>query len=202
MMGGRMATYHAIATTGEAIVGVLRDARTAVAAFEGAQIELYQSTNFQNPMQEGISLYLYNVTTNMTKRNLPPRIDSDGRRFRPPLPVDLHYLLVSWSASPVKQQWLLGWSMRVLEDTPILPARVLNYYGSAGETFRPNETVELVCQPISLQEIVNIWDAFKPSLQVSVAYIARMIEIDSQIEVIEGAPVQARVFNFGKEYAR
>jgi hypothetical protein len=195
-----MATYHAIATTGEAILGVLRDARTA--EFEGAQFELYQSTDFQNPMKEGISLYLYHVSTNTTKRNLPPRIDPDGRRFRPPLPIDLHYLLVSWAASSVKQQWLLGWSMRVLEDTPILPAKVLNYYGSAGETFRPNEAVELVCQPISLQEVVNIWDAFKPSLQVSVAYIARMIEIDSPIEVIEGPPVQTRVFNFGKESTR
>ncbi len=195
-----MATYHAIATTSEAILGVLRDARTA--EFEGAQFELYQSTDFQNPMKEGISLYLYHVSTNTTRRNLPPRIDPDGRRFRPPLPIDLHYLLVSWAASSVRQQWLLGWSMRVLEDTPILPARVLNYYGSAGETFRPSEAVELICQPISLQEVVNIWDAFKPSLQVSVAYIARMIEIDSPIEVIEGPPVQTRVFNFGKESAR
>jgi hypothetical protein len=196
-----MATYHAIATTGEAILGVLRDA-CPKPEFEGAQFALYQANDFQNPMREGISLYLYRVSTNTTRRNLPPRIDPDGHRFRPPLPIDVHYLLVPWAITAEKQQSLLGWSMRVLEDTPILPAKVLNYYGSAGESFRLQEAVELVCEPITLQEIVNIWDAFKPSLQVSVAYVARMIEIDSPIEVIEGPPVQTRVFDFGKESAR
>jgi hypothetical protein len=151
-------------------------------------------------MREGISLYLYRVSTNTTRRNLPPRIDPDGRRFRPPLPIDLHYLVVPWAITAEKQQSLLGWSMRVLEDTPILPAKVLNHYGSAGETFRPSEAVELVCEPITLQEIVNIWDAFKPNLQVSVAYVARMIEIDSPIEMVEGPPVQTQVFDFGKEF--
>ncbi len=192
-----MATYHAIAATGKAILGVLKDARPK-SEFDGAEFALYQASDFQNPMREGISLYLYRVSTNTTRRNLSPRIDPDGRRFRPPLPIDLHYLLVPWALNAEKQQWLLGWSMRVLEDTPILPARVLNYYASGDETFRPNEAVEMVCEPITLQEIVNIWDAFKPNLQTSVAYVARMIEIDSPNELVEGKPVQTRAFDFGK----
>ena len=192
-----MATYHAIAATGEAILGVLRDA-CPKPEFDGMQFELYQSNDFQNPMKEGISLYLYRVSTNTTRRNLPPRIDANGRRYRPPLPIDLHYLLVPWALTAEKQQWLLGWSMRTLEDTPILPAKLLNYYGSGSETFRPDESVELVCEPIALQEIVNIWDAFKPNLQISVAYIVRMIEIDSSVELIEGVPAQTRVLSFGK----
>jgi hypothetical protein len=192
-----MATYHAIATTGEAILGVLR-AACPKPEFDGIQFGLYQSFDFQNPMKEGISLYLYRVSTNTTRRNLPPRIDTAGRRHRPPLPIDLHYLLVPWAATAEKQQWLLGWSMRTLEDTPILSSNVLNYYGSAGETFRPEESIELVCEPIALQDIVNIWDAFKPQLQTSVAYIARMIEIDSSFELVEGPPAQTRVLNIGK----
>ncbi len=191
-----MATYQAIAATGEAILGMLEAARPRP-EFADIQFALYQASNFQNPMEEGISLYLYRVATNTTRRNLPPRIGPDGRRYRPPLPLDLHYLLTPWARTAARQQRMLGWSMRVLEDTPILPTGLLNRYGTEPETFRPDETVELVCEPISLQEIVNIWDAFKSNLQLSAAYVARMITIDSLVELSEGPPAQTRVFDFG-----
>ncbi len=191
-----MATYQAIAATGEAILGMLEAARPRP-EFATIQFALYQASNFQNPMEEGISLYLYRVATNTTRRNLPPRTSPDGRRYRPPLPLDLHYLLTPWARTAARQQRMLGWSMRVLEDTPILPTGLLNRYGTEPETFRSNETVELVCEPISLQEIVNIWDAFKSNLQLSAAYVARMITIDSLVELSEGPPAQTRVFDFG-----
>ena len=194
-----MATFHAIAATGEAILGLLRAARPA--DFENAQFLLYQPNDFQNPNPtlEGITLYLYRVAVNTTRRNLPPRIDPDGRRYRAPLPIDLHYLLIPWAKTAAKQQWLLGWSMRVLEDTPILPATLLNHHSSEANTFRLNEAVELVCEPISLQDIVNIWDAFKPNLQLSVAYVARMVMLDSLVELTEAPLIQTREFDMGKE---
>jgi len=195
-----MATYHAITATGEAILGLLEAARMQAhpqQEFANLQFALYQACNFQNPMEDGISLYLYRISTNTTRRNLPPRTDIHGRRYRPPLPLDLHYLLTPWARTAARQQHMLGWAMRILEDTPILPTGLLNRYGTESETFRPNETVELICEPISLQEIINIWDAFKSNLQLSAAYIARMISIDSRIEIREGPPAQTRVFDFG-----
>jgi hypothetical protein len=191
-----MATDHAIAATGEAILGLLEAARPKP-EFATIQFALYQASNFQTPMEDGVSLYLYRISTNTTRRNLPPRTDAQGRRYRPPLPLDLHYLLTPWARTAARQQRMLGWCMRALEDTAILPTGLLNRYGTELETFRPNETVELVCEPISLQEIINIWDAFKSNLQLSAAYVARMIAIDSQIEIPEGHRAQTRVFDFG-----
>ena len=201
MKEDEMAAYHAIAVTGEAILGMLEAARPKP-EFANIQFALYQASNFQTPMEDGISLYLYRVSPNTTLRNLPPYTDPQGRRYRPPLPLDLHYLLTPWAKTAARQQRMLGWSMRVLEDTPILPTGLLNRYGTEPETFRPNETVELVCEPISLQEIVNIWDAFKSNLQLSAAYVARMITIDSQVEISQGVPTQTRVFDFGALGAR
>jgi uncharacterized protein DUF4255 len=192
-----LATYHAIAATGKAILGLLEAATPP--EFSTIQFKLYRPVDFQDPLTEGIGLYLYRVTTNTTRRNFPPRLDSTGRRFRPQLPIDLHYLLTPWAQTSERQHQLLGWSMRVLEDTPILPPGLLNHYGPDQETFQPDESVELVCEPLALQEIVNIWDAFKPNFQISVAYVARMITIDSQIVLSEFPPVQTRVLNFGKE---
>lgn len=194
-----MATYHAIAATGEAILGTLKAARPRP-DFDNAEFKLYQSADFQgSPLTEGLSLYLYQVTINTTRRNLPRRVEADGQRFRPSLPLDLHFLLIPWAQNAVKQQWLLGWAMRTLEDTPILPAEILNHYGTGGTIFHPYEAIEIICEPLALQEIVNIWDAFKPNLQLSVAYVARMVCIDSQIALTEAPLSQTRAFERGEE---
>ena len=92
-----MATYHAIAAIGDAMLGILKAACPAEFEADVPQFLLYQPSDFQNPMAMGISLYLYSVSINTAVRNPPPRIDSTGRRFRPSLPIDLHYLLVPWA---------------------------------------------------------------------------------------------------------
>ncbi len=194
-----MATYHAIAATGEAIIALLR-AACPKPEFANAQFALFQASDLQNPnpMDEGISLYLYHISVNTTIRNRRPRIDSSGRRYLPSFPVDLHYLLTPWAKSPGRQQRLLGWTVRTLEDTPILPRGLLNH-GPDVETFLPGEAVELVCDLLSLQDIINIWDAFKPNLQISMPYIARMIALDSTVELSEAPPAQTRAFDLEKE---
>lgn len=191
-----MATYQAIVATGKTILGVLRDARTT-GQFEGFSFELFHATDFQNPMLEGVGLYLYQVAPNTTRRNLAPRIDADGQRFRPSLPVDIRYLLIPWAQKADTQQLLLTWSIRVLEDMSVIPANVLNHYGE-GEIFRSNEAVELTWEPLPQQELVNVLDAFKPNFQISVSYIVRMLEIDSTLPLTEAPLVQTRVMNFGK----
>ncbi len=114
-----MATAYAVAAVGEAILALLAAARPTP-EFAGAQFELYQGRNFATPMEEGICLYLHRITPGSNVRNLPPRVATDGRRFRPSVPVDLHYLLIPWARDAFKQHRLLGWAIRVLEDTRVL----------------------------------------------------------------------------------
>ncbi len=190
-----MATPYAVAAVSETIIGVLTDAFPR-ADFPTAQIELYESNNFQNPIAEGISLYLYRVALNISRRNLPPRTGADGRSYRGPLPLDLYFLLTTWAPRAAQQQWLLGWAMRTLEDTPILHAGVLNHYASRGRTFRPDEQIELICDPLSMPDSANLWDAFKPNIPLMVNYIVRPVMIESVIAVPEAGLVQTREFDF------
>jgi hypothetical protein len=191
-----VATYHAIAATSLAILGLLERA-CPKPEFDGAQFALYRVNDFQNPMDEGISLYLYRVS-NSSRRNLPPRLGPQGQHYRPPLPLDLYYLLTTWGKTAAKQQRLLGWCMRELEDTAILPSGLLNHYVPESETFRPDESVELVFDPLSLQDMANLWEPLKPHLQASATYVARMLAIESTVEVSDGRAVQTRVFDFAK----
>ena len=192
-----MATFQAIAATGQAMLGLLADA-VPKPEFANAQFDLYQLTNFGSPMEEGISLFLYRVAVNGARRNIPPVIGRDGRRHRPPLPIDLHYAVSAWARSAVKQQRLLGWTMRMFEDVPILPTGLLNNYGPEPDIFDPGETVELILEPLTLQDWNNLWSATKVTTPpLSVGYVARMIGISSALTLTEAAEVQTREFKAG-----
>jgi hypothetical protein len=193
-----VAKAQAIAVTGQAVLGLLAD-NIPKSEFTNARFELYQPANFQqSPMEEGISLFLYRVEINAGLRNLPYKTGLDGISRRPPLPLDLYYLLTVWAKDTIKQQRILGWAMRTLEDAPVLSAGRLNNFGPETDVFQPNETIEIIFHSLSLQDLSNIWGAFKGNLPVSVGYIARVVGIDSTISTEESAPVQTREFDFIK----
>lgn len=193
-----MAKYPAIAAIGLALLDQLASARPKP-EFAGAQFDLYQSSDFDVPMKEGISLYLYRVTINGSFRNPPARIDPTGKRRRPPLPLDLHFMLTAWAGTAAKQQRLLAWAMQQLEDMPILPSGLLNSLGPEPEIFHADETVELICDPIAMQDMFNIWENLKTKMQISVTYVARMVMIESALELVEAPMVQTRHFKSAQE---
>jgi len=192
-----MATYPAIAVTGQALLGLLADACPR-ADFPGARFDLYQPKDFGTPMEEGLSLYLYRLAINGARRALPPRTDATGRRFRPPLPLDLHYLLTAWSKTAAKQQRLLAWAIRTLEDVPVLHASFLNSYAPEGEVFRPSESVELMMDQLTLADMNNLWSSSKTGPPLSVGYLIRMVAVESTVELHEYEPVQTRAFDYGQ----
>lgn len=192
-----MASLNAIAAVGEGILGLLADACPRL-EYPDALFELYNAANFKSPMTEGISLYLYRVDPNPQLRNTPVRVALDGRKYRPGVPVNLHYLLSSWAAKADRQQRLLGWAIRTLADTPVIPAGVLNERPPEHDVFRPDESVDLVMESLSPQDMAAVWDIAKPNIQPSVAYLARMVVLESKVPLAEYEPVQTRQYDAGK----
>lgn len=191
-----MATYHAISAVGQAIVALLKTARSAP-DLASLEVKLFQARDFQKGLEEGVSVYLYRVTVSGARRNMPPPLSPSGKPFRRPLPVDLYYLVTPWAKSAEMQHLILGWSMRTIEDSPSLPAALLNSY--VPDAFRPEEGVDLIHDTVSLQDLSYVWEAGKPNMQTSATYVARVISIDSRVEQPEqGAPVQTRTFEAGQ----
>jgi len=172
-----VATYHAIAATSRAILRLLEDAcpRTD---FPQARFDFLPLAENGKPIDEGITLHLYRVAANTARRYLPSRPAPDGHKLRPAIN--------------------LGWAMRTLDDTPILPAGLLNSFGPEIETFHPEETVELIFEPLSLTDFGVIWDYIKPRVGLSATYVARLVSIESKVEIIEAREVQTRVFDMAK----
>jgi hypothetical protein len=198
-----MASFHAIAVTGNSIRNLLADACPRD-IFPGAQFRLCQAAALTSaPFTDlGISVYLYRVTYNTTRRNLPVRKQLNGERFKPSVPLDLHFLVTAW-ARTAEQQWaLLAWAIRAVEDTPVLPAGLLNQnagsdaQGVPQNVFGEDESVELVGETLSLADMVSIWEIAKPNQQPSVSIVARSVLIDSLVEMPEAGPVQTRGLEF------
>jgi uncharacterized protein DUF4255 len=190
-----VASFRAVAAVSRAMLRLIEDGCPR-AEFPDAQFELQQTNEAQKPvMVEGITLCLYRAAINAACRNLPPRTDPDGRRFKPSIPLDLYYAVCAWGRSVDVQQRLFGRAIRTLEDTPILPAALLNLYGPEPATFRSQETVELVCDPVSMQDLNTLWEIQKPNVPLMLTYAARMVFIDSDVVLTEGPPVQVRAFD-------
>ncbi|MBM4200655.1 MAG: DUF4255 domain-containing protein [Gammaproteobacteria bacterium] len=189
-----MASYKAIAGISRAIIGHLEDNCPTLESTQ-PDCKLFHPADFENPsITEGFSLLLYRVGVNGNLRNLPPRRTLDEGSYRPSLPLDLHYLLTAWATNPERQQRLLGWAMRFLEDRVILPGNLINQYLGEDDkdTFRADEAVEFILDPLSLTDHFNLWDKLKSKLQVSATYVARMVMLDSEMEWTSAPLVQSR----------
>jgi uncharacterized protein DUF4255 len=193
-----VANVNAIAAISEAIRRYLKEAPRQ--DFPQLDVELYQMTDFQKPVPAGgrISLLLYRIAVNTSRRNLPPTLGEDGKtRYRPPVPLDLFFLFSAWALNAEFQQRLLGWCVRTIEDAPVMPASVLNRLQTKA-VFRGSETVELVGDSLPLQDLNVLWDVLKPNVPLSVSYVARMVTIESEIPLVEGPLVQTRAFDMSQ----
>jgi hypothetical protein len=197
-----MATSAAIAATTSAVRTVLdRTAAAPVTGFPGVTVSAFGAAELQSPPSSEsslvLSVFLYRVTLSTTRSSTPAIVTRGGERVRAPIPLDLHYLVTAWAKSPPMQQKLLGFAIRALEDMPVLPPAVLNDGGWDG-TFRADEAVELVWQPLSPSEEFDLWQVAQTSQQPSASYVARGVEIDSAVPAIEGPLVQTVELEYGE----
>ena len=191
-----MANWRAISSVGRTLLGLIEE-HYPTGGLAAPEFRLVHPASFDKPQVEGFSLCLYRVGINGSLRMLPPRRDTAGRRFSPSLPVDLQFLLTPWAADAERQMRLLGWTMRFFEDMPILSAAVLNSYAAEPDTFRPEEAVELVFEPLALADYFALWDKLKPKLENSLTYGVRMLLLDSEVEWSEARPAQTRDLRYG-----
>ena len=186
-----MADYRAIHATSTAIIDLLRSNYRREDFDNDLVFELYTSTDFDQPMAAGVSVFLYRVYANGSHRIPSGRLGPDGRRFQNQLPLELHYLLTAWSNDASLQHTIAGWMLRTVEDFPTLPAALLNQ--SVTGVFRPEETVSLGLCDLRTEDLLRIWETMvDKKFQLSVPYVARVVQIESRELMATGEPVQQR----------
>ena len=191
-----MASFQAIPAVCEAVLALLQANYSPEDFNSELEFKAYQATDFsQESITAGVSLFLYRIFPDGTRRSPTGRIGPNGHRYRPKLPVDLHFLLTAWGRHASLQYAIASWMMRTLEDTPILPVGLLN--SVASDVFDPDETIELVLAELSNEDMFRIWDTLTEKVyQLSVPYIARNVRIESTRVQTLGEPVQERTFEY------
>ncbi len=194
-----MASYQAIFSACTAICNILLQARSATlysTEIENVGCRVFTTSDFSSniPIDGEVALFLYRVDINGVQRALPPRPRYDGIRERHHLPLDLHFLLIPRASQAERQQLILGWMMRVIEDNASIPANILN--SSQEDVFFSEEHIEIVPGVLTTEEILRLWDQLPSDFNICVPYCARVLRIESPIESLEGPPVLQRDLEF------
>jgi hypothetical protein len=189
-----MASYRAIEAVAKAVIDLL-ESQYEPADFDDNQLEfaVYLAKDFEQPMEAGVSFFLYRIYANGTHRTPSGRVGPNGQRYRTQLPLDLHFLLTAWAKDASLQYTIAGWMMRILEDIPSFPASLLNK--KVANTFHRDETVEIGLTQLTTEELFRIWEVIgNNAYQISVPYVARNVKIESRQLLSAGQAIQERTF--------
>lgn len=138
-----------------------------------------------------VLIFLYRVSMNTHLRN-SGRLGAPHMRPQP-LSLDLHLLFSVWTDSAESEHLILAWTMRELQDSPILDASTL----SREAAWQAEDVVQLIPEELSNEDLMRIWDALTPSYRLSVSYIARVVRIDPDDDLDQHRPVVATRFGHG-----
>jgi hypothetical protein len=153
-----------------------------------------EDPKFLDSHPTNLSLFLHRVTISEHGRNTSQLPSKDYTR--PPLTVDLHFLMTAWSDEALFEQVILAWSMQQLHQHPILEASSLS-----PANWQPEDRVQVIPTDLSLEDIMRIWDSLQPSYRLSVAYVARVVRIDSAEDPQQAPPVVTRRFAWSDDPA-
>jgi hypothetical protein len=188
-----MSDYSVIAALGNSLVSALFAELSADPQISGLidsedRISLESPADLENNNSVRLSMYLYRILENSYLKNRFSVEGTGGKQRKPPLALDLYYLLTPMLGTPREQQIVLGKTMQILYDRAILQgADLTNELGTSGQEVR------LVLNPVSLEELTRVWQALEIPYRLSVCYIARVVIVDSEQEQFRQPIVDKRV---------
>lgn len=144
-----------------------------------------------------LNLFLYQTVSNAAWRNMDmPQQVKPGETGSPPLPLNLYYLITAYGEDDdtdgVTSHRLLGRAMSVLHDHPLLGRQEVE--NALAESGLPEqiERLRITPQPLSLQELFNLWSTFQTPYRISAAYEVTVVLIESTRAARAPLPVLTR----------
>jgi hypothetical protein len=170
--------------------GVHRDSELSGAEVTAAPVHKAPKDEAKNQ----INLFLYQTTPNGGWSNGDPPTARPGEEARPPLALDLHYLLTVYGADgdEVLAHRLLGSAMRVLHDHPVLGRQEIAAALTGNDLGDQVERIRITPASLSLDEMSKLWNAFQKEYRMSTAYDVSVVLIDSARGQAAALPVLKR----------
>jgi hypothetical protein len=150
-----------------------------------------------------VNLFLFQTSIDAAWRNqdLPGRV-KPGEAARPPLPLNLHFLLTAYADAAagdqegLKRYDLLGKAMRIFADHPVLGRdeiqRATNIDVPGSDLQDQVERVRINPETPTTEEISKLWTAFQTPYRASAYYQLSVVLIESQRSIRAPLPVLSR----------
>jgi hypothetical protein len=188
-----MSDYTVIAQLGDSLVSVLFSEMNADPQISGLidsedRVSLESPADLESNNSVRLSMYLYRILENPFLKNRFPVEGPGGQQRKPPLALDLYYLLTPMIGTPREQHIVLGKAMQILYDRAILSGSDLE--GSLGTD---GGDIRVVLNPVSLEELTRVWQALEFPYRLSVCYLARIVMVDSERQRFEQPVVEKRI---------
>jgi Pvc16 N-terminal domain len=172
-----MANAFATYAVSQSVVNFLKNAyaaqREITQPFDFRLISSGELAGSAEPARNALTLFLYRITQRAEARN--PAIPGNRIGAIPPLALDLHYLLTAWADDALMEQTMLTWAIREIQLHPIFDSSTL----SSQAKWAASDAVQIVPAELSDDEMSRIWGSLSPRYRLSVAYIARVVRIDT-----------------------
>ncbi|MBX9395818.1 DUF4255 domain-containing protein [Streptomyces sp. TRM72054] len=159
--------------------------------------------------QPAISVFLYQVTPNVSQRNndLPTRAGDGTLIKRPAAALDLHYLISAYGdENELVGQRLIGSVVRTLHEIPILPKDIIELAGekpylATSDLAEAAQRVRFTPTVMDIDETSKLWGMLHQTpYALSVVYQAALVLIDGRETPVPRKPVEradVRVLPFG-----
>jgi hypothetical protein len=184
-----VATADAIACLGDTLVSLLQTGLAGLVL--PANIFLSTPADYKNfaPRQAAVTIFLYHVGVHGEMRNAPRRSLASGTTIRPPLPLELRFLVTPWTQLARDAYRIIGAIALLLNDHAVL--RFSDLLGD--DVWSSDDTVELILEALPVEDHYDIWEPTDVPYRLSLTYLARLIGIDSAVAIAE-APVAVAGF--------
>lgn len=164
------------------------------------------------PETPGLILYLHHAGPNPAWRNMhEPHVDSAGKPLsRPPLVLDLHYMLAAQGLD-LEREAVLGIGMSAFHRNGVVPrpmiASILDPIVVPGSPTKLMETltkepldeqpesITITQQPVDVDLSTKLWSALQSPLRPSALYLATTVFLATDEKPVEGVEVDTvRIF--------
>jgi hypothetical protein len=177
-----MSDYTVLADVGESLVGVIWQEIEFDPQVNGLidnenRISLESPADLVGNDDVRLSIYLYRIVEDASMKNRFPVSGNGAQLRKPPLSLDLFYLVTPLVGAPREQQIVLGKVMQVLYDRAILEGTDL-----VGSLVNSGQELRVILNPVSLEETSRVWQALEMSYRLSVCYTVRVAIVDSTRE--------------------
>jgi hypothetical protein len=115
-----------------------------------------------------VSLLLYRCDVGLPREPVPhPR---GGGSPWPAQPLSLHFLATAWAASSEQEHHILGRTLQVLDDTPILTGPRLD----PSANWSSDDAIRLSVEDASIDDLTRIFLSLGCAMRLSILIVARL----------------------------